>query len=176
MRLEPYVVKSVFSDAECLDILDICKYKELKTSGIGVHKTKAKESMIRQSKQAWVHEIQAYEEKFLHIMNGVKQAVPDWNLRFLYREPWQYTVYDKGDHYTWHNDQTHPSEDGSIRALSTILLLQGASRGGILETSEGVVQLSQGDWCVFPSFLEHRVTPVELGQRISLVGWYRCRA
>jgi PKHD-type hydroxylase len=30
-----------------------------------------------------------------------------------------------------------------------------------------------GSVCVFPSFIQHRVTPVKMGTRYSLVGWFR---
>ena len=93
----------------------------------------------------------------------------------------QYTEYDEADegHYDWHHD-VHWSQDKAYdRKLSiTIQLTDGSDyEGGGFEFCE-VPNLDTdaskklGTVLVFPSYLQHRVTPVTKGKRISLVGWF----
>lgn len=86
----------------------------------------------------------------------------------------QYTVYGAGQHFDWHID-VGPG-GASVRKLSiTVLLTDGAEyEGGDLEFL-GVIEQERprtvGTAIIFPSFLAHRVTPVESGIRRSLVAW-----
>lgn len=93
----------------------------------------------------------------------------------------QYTEYDEADegHYDWHHD-IHWSQDKAYdRKLSiTIQLSDGSDyEGGNFEFNE-VQNLDArsskklGTVLVFPSYLQHRVTPVTKGKRTSLVGWF----
>lgn len=90
-------------------------------------------------------------------------------------EPFQLTRYEatvKG-HYDWHQDYGAPVS----RKLSITLQLSAADAydGGDLEimTTNKVLQAerARGMVIAFPAYQLHRVTPVERGERRSLVAW-----
>lgn len=86
----------------------------------------------------------------------------------------RYKSENKG-HYDWHMD-AFPPKDGVQRKLSCVILLNVPSEfeGGELQlkTSEGENLLTkQGSIIVFPSFMEHKVTPVTKGVRYTAVTW-----
>jgi len=103
----------------------------------------------------------------------------------------QYTRYDPGMHYNWHNDTMRGNMGGDtpmIRKLSMTLVLNDEFEGGEFEIGENQgwiddegnysmklktyrMDLRKGDILVFPSNLEHRVNPVTTGQRNVLVAW-----
>jgi PKHD-type hydroxylase len=82
---------------------------------------------------------------------------------------------DNKGHYGKHFDAEQP-KDGIQRKLSVSILLNDPSEfeGGELQFT-GVdnckVLTKQGSIVVFPSFVEHLVTPVTKGVRYSAVTW-----
>ena len=90
----------------------------------------------------------------------------------------QVTQYKKGQQYQWHIDQGPITNDRPLpRKLSITLLLNDYFEGGDLEIYSPQdqtiypVPLKAGSYCVFPSWLVHRVAPVTKGTRYSLVAW-----
>lgn len=93
----------------------------------------------------------------------------------------QYTEYngDVQGKYDWHHDVFWLNERYHDRKLSVVIQLNDPSTysGGDFEFRHGqnLEELQafrlQGSVIVFPSFFEHRVTPVTSGKRISLVTW-----
>jgi PKHD-type hydroxylase len=86
----------------------------------------------------------------------------------------RYKDTDKG-HYDWHVDVV-PPKDGVQRKLSISILLSDPSdfEGGELQfkgIEDRKILTKQGSIVVFPSFVEHRVTPVTKGVRYSAVTW-----
>ena len=89
----------------------------------------------------------------------------------------QYTIYDeRGSHYDWHMDLG--AGLSSIRKLSITILLNEPEvdfNGGDLEfkqAKENVAVPRVGNSAVvFPSYMLHRVAPVDAGVRKSLVFW-----
>ena len=80
--------------------------------------------------------------------------------------------YQQEQHYEWHNDIG--SGDTSTRKLSVVIMLSENFTGGDLVLTQGVSQhiaMRQGNMVVFPSYVLHKVTPVEEGDRWSLVAW-----
>jgi PKHD-type hydroxylase len=78
-------------------------------------------------------------------------------------------------HYDWHIDSDSPV-DGVQRKLSISILLSDPSEfeGGELQfkgIEDNNILTKQGTIVVFPSFVEHRVTPVTKGVRYSAVTW-----
>ena len=78
-------------------------------------------------------------------------------------------------HYSWHVD-AGPPIDGIQRKLSISILLSDPAdfEGGELQfkgIEDQKVLTKQGSIIVFPSFVEHRVTPVTKGVRYSAVTW-----
>ena len=90
----------------------------------------------------------------------------------------QVTKYEKGQEYQWHIDQSEmKSPDHLPRKLSVTLLLNDNFEGGNLEIYSPIDQeiipipMNAGSYCVFPSWVVHRVKPVTKGTRYSLVAW-----
>jgi PKHD-type hydroxylase len=97
----------------------------------------------------------------------------------------QYAVYDSStmDFYDWHSD-THLLDDSTFhRKITVIIQLSDPSeyKGGYLQFNDSYIQghteeytdslRKKGSVITFPSFVEHRVTPVTEGTRRSLVCW-----
>jgi PKHD-type hydroxylase len=86
----------------------------------------------------------------------------------------RYKSADEG-HYDWHMD-AGPPQEGIQRKLSISILLSDPSdfEGGELQfknMEDHKVLTKQGSIIVFPSFIEHKVTPVTKGVRYSAVTW-----
>lgn len=88
----------------------------------------------------------------------------------------QFASYDgeKGDFINWHPDE--PMWDGHYRGKKLSLVVQLSDpadyEGGVLEIRRrDPTPKGQGLAVLFPSFYEHRVTPVTRGARYSLVVW-----
>jgi PKHD-type hydroxylase len=92
-------------------------------------------------------------------------------------EAFQYTVYEgeEGGHYNWHVDIGN--RDNEPRKISMSLqLTDPADYEGcrlVLEAGDGphVAEAARGTVISFPSYVLHRVTPIESGTRKSLVIW-----
>lgn len=100
-----------------------------------------------------------------------------WGYNLTFQEQTQIGRYKStdGGYYDWHMD-AGPPKDGSQRKLSISILLSDPSEfeGGILQfkgMEDQNVLNQQGSIIVFPSFIEHRVTPVTKGVRFTAVTW-----
>ena len=93
----------------------------------------------------------------------------------------QYTRYPVGGYYQWHSDDdfgvVHKRHQ-NVRKLSiTSPLNIGGFEGGDLQLQLNyqkeprTMQFEHGDSVVFPSFIQHQVTPVTKGIRYSLISW-----
>lgn len=99
-----------------------------------------------------------------------------WQFELARGECIQYSRYSAAQHYHWHMDL---GSEGDImqRKLSLTLQLSepDSYQGGDLEFMIGrareVAAREQGVVTIFPSYVLHRVTPVEQGIRCSLVQW-----
>ena len=83
----------------------------------------------------------------------------------------KYLADDKG-YFNWHEDDSVLFR-GHDRKLTLAGILQPAKVGGQFEIeggAEGVEQVA-GTVISFPSYLKHQVTPVEKGDRYSVVCW-----
>lgn len=91
----------------------------------------------------------------------------------------QFTEYhaSEGGHYDWHHDVDWQGETPSDRKLSITVQLSDPSEytGGDFQFNECETPANareKGTILVFPSYLQHRVTPVLSGTRKSLVAWF----
>jgi PKHD-type hydroxylase len=92
-------------------------------------------------------------------------------------EAFQYTVYEgsEGGHYNWHVDLGNKTAEP--RKISLSLQLTDPSRYEgcrlVLEAGDGpyIAEAARGTVIGFPSYVLHRVTPIESGVRKSLVVW-----
>lgn len=107
----------------------------------------------------------------------VANQATEWNFALTGQEDTQLARYkslDKG-HYDWHMDARAPVA-GVQRKLTCVILLSDPSEfeGGVLQLKglENETLLDkQGSIIVFPSFIEHKVTPVTKGVRHTAVTW-----
>ena len=100
-----------------------------------------------------------------------------WNYDIEDTENIQIGKYENNGFYNWHTDTPVKKITDNPRKLSFSLLLNDPKdfEGGNLEFSILSEQpiIEQGSIIVFPSILEHRVSPVVSGVRYSAVTWMR---
>ena len=92
-----------------------------------------------------------------------------------FEQGFQFTRYEApGEHYEWHVDR---GRGIPVRKLSVTVQLSDPAtyEGGDLQISEGLtpatLERKRGRLTFFPSWIQHRVTPVTSGIRYSLVAW-----
>ena len=96
----------------------------------------------------------------------------------------QFGLYEESakGHYDWHIDFRGFDEswEKKVRKISVVIQLSDPSdyEGGELQLKysnysqqQKSDMLKKGSVITFPSFVEHRVTPVTKGKRLSLIGW-----
>lgn len=109
---------------------------------------------------------------------ALKANDSSWGLSVNTRSNLQFTEYTVDQYYGWHMD-TFMLEDG-MRKISIVVQLTDPSNyeggdfqfrnyGGGVETMKVLRQ--RGTVLIFPSWIEHRVTPVTKGKRQTLVAW-----
>ena len=141
-----------------------------------------KSEKVRKTKVSWLKEKDLTSKYPLVdiIQDANKKA--DWNFQLSGFEPFQYSIYEKGDHYDWHIDShAKPYDDGLIRKLSFTLCLSDDYTGGNFELCKPnpkpkkhlyeKFELKKGAMIIFPSFIWHKVNPILSGVRKTLVGW-----
>ena len=143
----------------------------------------------RNSDIVWMADKWIYKEihPFVHEAN----RLAGWNFEWERSESCQFTKYKLNQYYDWHTDSASKPYDkpndfnshGKIRKLSmTVSLVDGKEyEGGDFQVDFRDKEKNEpytvknvrtkGSVVVFPSFVWHRVTPVTLGQRYSLVCW-----
>lgn len=92
-------------------------------------------------------------------------------------DPIHYNVYesDKNAEYGWHDDAS-PTEPGDIKLTAILNVSVDPFEGGDLELFiNGPMPIDPfrkpGSMIVFPSFIQHRVTPVTKGKRTTISHW-----
>ena len=136
-----------------------------------VDKTTRKSDIVWLDEQ-WVTEMVWPYMEFSNEQGG-------WKYDIASAENYQLTRYAKDDFYSWHIDGMGSHNElfgsGITRKLSMTIVLNSDFEGGELEIKGAEVQvprLEKGSIVVFPSFCEHRITPVTKGTRHALVAWF----
>jgi PKHD-type hydroxylase len=133
----------------------------------------------RKSKICFLSKSPEFKYLYMKLFNFIIKINDDtfkFNLTEL-SEAIQFTEYDESyqGHYDWHLDIGNSF--GSRRKLSIVIQLSDPDEyeGGELQICEkGYPRIcckTKGTIIAFPSFLNHRVTPVTKGTRRSLVLW-----
>ena len=142
---------------------------------------------IRKSDIVWITEQWVYDLISPYMFDANEQA--GWKYNIVAAESCQITRYTKGGFYSWHKDgigahigafnlPNNKHLHGHVRKLSMSILLNDDYEGGHFQISEDdrkdlIAPVSEkGAVIVFPSFIEHQVTPVTKGTRYSLVTWF----
>jgi PKHD-type hydroxylase len=127
---------------------------------------------IRESKVSWFDNTSWVSGLISHYAyTANKQA---WNFSLSGNENPQFTIYNEGGFYDFHEDCSLLSNQ--MRKLSAIIVIADSNdyEGGDFEFEDGTRPdiKEQGSILVFPSFIKHRVTPITKGTRYSLVSWF----
>jgi len=182
--MEPWVYwDDAFTEEELEKIVSYCETFELKQGTLLdtsekelVEKHRVSDVLFheRNLDTAWIFDrlnfvIQAINEKFYNFdLNGYSK--------------FQYTTYnsEKNGRYDWHMDTSvgrSDTPDIEMRKLSLSLLLNDTFKGGEFCVNLGseencdIVPMKKGRIVLFPSFMNHRVKPITMGTRRSLVVW-----
>jgi len=168
---------SAFSESWCKEVIKNAENLKIQKASI-----QDGNNNNRSSRVAWIKENEELYKSLENIIYG-HNAKAGWNFDIREFEPFQYTIYEKGDHYNWHIDShTKPYNNGSIRKISFTLCLNDEYEGGQFEIAslnpKGIDQnirfdkkFTIGTVISFPSFSWHKVHPVTKGTRKVLVGW-----
>ena len=129
----------------------------------------------RSSKQVWITENHWISGFIMHYANIANRHF-QYDIDGIHQHALQYTVYNPGDHYTWHvDDMIHQAP--SVRKLSFSLQLSDPSEyeGGELQfyhaNGSHLANKTKGSITFFDSRVMHRVRKVRSGTRRALVGW-----
>ena len=140
----------------------------------------------RKSNVAWLNDWWIY--RHLKPLVSIANTNAGWNFETHMHEAIQFTKYVDNGHYDYHADMHEaphnslhiPEYIGKVRKLSmTVPLVDGSEYEGgdfVIQTPGGVEVVikearQKGAVIVFPSFVQHKVTPVTSGTRYSLVMW-----
>ena len=142
-------------------------------------------NIIRDSKVCWIHDMDLRKEA-LYATNFIMRK-NDFFFNLDTIEPLQYTEYEKDGQYGWHQDTFKPKGNysklwqGRIRKISFSIFLNDDFTGGEFDLEyqgpeckkryKTFKKQGHNNIVFFPSYLYHRVRPVQSGVRKSLVGW-----
>jgi SM-20-related protein len=129
-----------------------------------------------------VRKIDAPDDLSRVLRNALEAVQPQLSEHFgialTHFEPPQFLRYETGDFFVAHQDGNTPlvHDDTLNRRVSAIVFLSdsGDYDGGALRFQKGGdAPAVQGSLLAFRSELTHEVTPVERGERFTVVTWYR---
>jgi len=172
------VIPNALSPAECQVITTIAGQAP---AAAGMIPRDIVDEVYRKSHIRWL----AMNKSTEAIYNRVAQIAgrsneATWHFEITkFSNPLQFTEYDEqGSHYTWHMDWGPGSSVERKLSISIQLSDPADYEGGDLEFMNGGVKdgarqtmRSIGTAIIFPSFIQHRVTPILRGCRKSLVAW-----
>jgi PKHD-type hydroxylase len=165
-----------FSEEECDMILEMCEaLPTQEATTFGGHSSGGRETQIR-----WAHENEQFKSLFDKVREFCHIANDRWHTNLTHLPPLQFTEYnDVGSHYDWHHDINWSRDNGMHRKISVVVQLTDPEEyeGGefsfrYLPNPEQETMKKRGTVLVFLSYHYHMVSPIESGNRTSLVGWY----
>jgi PKHD-type hydroxylase len=154
----------------------------LKIAQVGHDKPRT-DKKIRKTKISFIDEAK-YPDIFKLVYDlGIKCNNMAYGFELNALQTCQFSLYEAHDkdYYDWHIDTDWMTEQMSHRKVSVVIQLSDPSEyeGGELEIRNSEFGdhksnvMNKGTVITFPSFMEHRVTPVTKGKRMSLIGWIR---
>lgn len=157
----------------CQAIIDEGLRLSVKEAVIGNNEDERTDESIRKSKTSWFPVnswVCGLTSHYVNLAN--KQA---WNYEISGHEAAQFTVYEPGGFYDFHEDSAKVG-DNNYRKLSIVITITDPNdyEEGYFEFDNGSRPdtRARGSIIVFPSFVRHRVVPVTKGTRYSLVNWF----
>lgn len=166
------IVENFITPEECDFILNKCK-KELTLEKASViqNQTNVLQKKARKSSIAWISDLEFLNER---LKAKLKECIKINGMEVTGLGSFQFTEYKVDEYYNWHVDSTDTIQ--RERFTSIVIQLNDNYSGGILEIQNikgEVVPIENkiGTLYIFNSRLLHRVTPVDVGIRYSLVNW-----
>lgn len=161
------VVENFLTDDECDNILS--KYK--KELSLSIAEVYGGISKNRKSLIGWVDDLGDVNDRLIDLLKSTYNIN---GMEVTGLGPFQFTEYKVGDYFDWHSDRN--SEMYKDRFTSTVIQLNNNYEGGLLEIKDKTgtlipIEQKKGNLYVFDSGLLHRVSPVNSGERYSLVNW-----
>lgn len=180
--LEPQAVAEVYdmlTPAECLELVSAGLSADSNDGGLYQHGTGGTTyGDARKSRVAWLRRPNdPIVRRIFQMLVQINNEHFDFQIKFKADIGLQFTIYEPGGHYAWHRDWNVMQL--ANRKLSIVLQLTDPKEygGGGLQIFNGhydspyEAPRAQGSMLVFPSFMMHRVVPVDWGTRYSLVLW-----
>ncbi len=174
-----HIIENALTQTKLDYIISVGEKEKLKNAEVY---DREQSDSIRKTKVSWIKEQEISTKYPLTdiITNANKKA--GWNFQLHGFEPFQYSIYEKDDHYNWHIDShAKPYDNGLVRKLSFTICLSDDYTGGDFEICKPnpnpekhlykKFELKKGTLILFPSFVWHKVNPVLSGVRKTLVGW-----
>lgn len=174
--------QAVLSDDDVQSIINYGDRWDIASAGLGFDGSTSNNDH-RSSEIRWINP-NAPDSKFLtdllwYYAYEANRNAFGFNIDYL--PDIQYTKYsaDENGKYDWHCDTFWANPTAYDRKISIVIQLSDAADydGGDFQIDQQYPQLptdqirTKGSVIVFPSFLNHRVTPVTRGERRSLVSW-----
>ena len=171
--------KNMFNEKLLFNIDEYVSHQKLENAGTVIPNNSDNSNQLRSTKIHWMTN-EKYKDSLLPIyqeIGAIVRRINDsmWGYSYNGYESFQYSEYEVGDHFNWHNDQANFT--GPTRKISFSLGLSNSNEyeGGdlVIKTSfkENHYKLDRGDIIVFPSWVLHKVTSVTKGKRRVVVGW-----
>lgn len=177
-QLELIYARQFLTAEECRLLISLQEFIPMADGRIGPDSASTVNTDVRKVKTLPLH---ALGKKIEWLSSRLQSAIENFNNDF-YRfdlkgfDGITLLNYDaQNSKYDQHTDII--SEDSYIRKLSVIIQLSEPTdyQGGKLEIIDGSQVIpghsELGSINVFPSFLNHRVTPITMGQRYAIVTW-----
>lgn len=162
-------INSFLTKSQASSIIDYCKnelvLKEAKVSG-GIIVS------LRKSKVAFT-KLKDFDFLITGLINEINKHYNVDGYQLDTDFTFQFTEYNVGEYYKWHTDSG--DMPNTKRYISVVILLNDEYDGGELvfkiNNTDIVMNNSIGNLFLFDSNILHKVNPVELGVRYSLVTW-----
>lgn len=171
------VFRSVFEDLS--GFIKEQKQKTLTDSGINRSNTSGYDKDFRDSSQVSVGHNNPVINKIREVSKFANENYFKINIS-KYSSENHFIQYDSGGKFDQHYDTVWPAtandlDTKPVRKLSCITLLNNTFIGGKLAIwymgGRYSFSFNAGDVIFFPSYIQHKVDPVESGVRYSLVSW-----
>ena len=170
-------IPAAFSEIDCDRIIDLARAADSADARLV---GRNQDHNLRRADLVWLDDVAGAEwvmEKIIELVRQANRAVYGFDLDG-FDESAQVARYgaERQGHFSWHSDVG----DGRLaarRKLTMVVQLSepGAYRGGALEVMPSAhtveAERARGSATLFPSYLLHRVTPVEEGERHSMTIW-----
>ena len=178
LKNQYWIWESAIPSEVCDFVVNTCKWDLSETGTVFENKTNSfvENTNLRITDVIWAKQLSVIGCIAFSYIKAANESA-EWNFDYSYMEEIQLGRYKQGGHYDWHKDIFCPNFENQQRKLSISILLNDPSEFGggdfMFKELEDFQQpnLKKGSVIVFPSFLEHTVSPITNGIRYSAVTW-----